>query len=341
MIMIRRLVGLALAICFAPAPLATSAELTLAKGDHICLVGNALGERMQHHNYWETLLYQRFPNHELVVRNLCFPGDEPFERIRSLNFGDPDVHLVHSKASVILYFFGFNESFAGEEGVESFAAQMKRLVDQTKQQDYSGQGAPRIVLISPIAFENRGDPNLPDGVEQNRRLAEYTAALANVAEAAGVGFVDLFTPTKALFEKTDELLTLNGAHLNDTGYRALAPILDQGLFGESGKPAAPPTLSQPRSLVLREEIADKNFHWWHRYRAVNGYSIYGQRGQAGFDGTYRNRDVMERERAILDQMCANRDARIWAIAKGEQVSAEVDDSGTLPVHPAENQRRWR
>ena len=28
---------------------------------------------------------------------------------------------------------------------------------------------------------------------------------------------------------------------------------------------------------------DKNFHWWHRYRAVNGYSIYGDRGEAGFD----------------------------------------------------------
>ena len=52
--------------------------LELRPGDHICLVGNALGERMQFGNSWETLLYQRFPKHELVVRNLCFPGDEPF-----------------------------------------------------------------------------------------------------------------------------------------------------------------------------------------------------------------------------------------------------------------------
>ncbi|MCP4815529.1 MAG: hypothetical protein GY888_23715, partial [Planctomycetaceae bacterium] len=66
-----------------------AAEVTLQKGDHICLVGNALGERMQHHNWWETSLHKRFPGHELVVRNLCFPGDEPFERIRSQNFGTP------------------------------------------------------------------------------------------------------------------------------------------------------------------------------------------------------------------------------------------------------------
>ena len=83
---------------------------------------------------------------------------------------------------------------------------------------------------------------------------------------------------------------------------------------------------------LRAEIKDKNFHWWHRYRAVNGYSIYGKRGLAGEDGTgtYNNRDVMERERVILDEMTANRDHRIWALAKGSTVSEKRDDNNTLP-----------
>ena len=49
-------------------------ELVLEKGDHLCLVGNELGERMQHHNFWETLLHQGFSDHQLTVRNLCFPG---------------------------------------------------------------------------------------------------------------------------------------------------------------------------------------------------------------------------------------------------------------------------
>ena len=81
---------------------------------------------------------------------------------------------------------------------------------------------------------------------------------------------------------------------------------------------------------LKKAIDDKNFHWWHRYRAVNGYSIYGARGKAGSDGTYNNTDVMERERAILDQMTANRDRRIWAIAQGKPVPETIDDSNTLP-----------
>ena len=176
--MLRKLIALSVVITWSLSFPGMAAELVLEKGDHICLVGNALGERMQHHNYWETLLQQRFPQHELVVRNLCFPGDEPFERIRSLNFGEPDAHLTHSKASVVLFSFGFNESFADEDGLDAFTADMTRLVNETKQKNYSGQGAPRIVLLSPIAFENTGDHNLPNGTEHNRRLADYSEALA-------------------------------------------------------------------------------------------------------------------------------------------------------------------
>ncbi|MEZ6137733.1 MAG: HEAT repeat domain-containing protein [Pirellulaceae bacterium] len=305
--------------------------LSLEAGDHICLVGNELGERMQHHNYWETLLHKQFAENKLTVRNLCFPGDEPSLRIRSKNFGSPESHLQHSKASVVLYFFGFNESFAGRDGMPAFGDEMRKLVEHTKQQNFDGKGAPRIVLVSPIAFENTGDPNLASGEEQNENLQAATETLARVAKVSGVGFVDLYTPTKKLFEESDLRLTLNGSHLNDDGYRALAPILMRGLFAID---VSPDWTSLSR---LKTEIEDKNFHWWHRYRAVNGFSIYGDRGKAGSDGTYNNTDVMERERAILDQMAANRDQRIWALGKGESVADEVDDSNTLPfIEPRTN-----
>lgn len=301
-----------------------AAQLDLRQGDHICLVGNELGERMQHHNHCETLLHYSYPELELTVRNLCFPGDEPFERIRSLDFGDPDSHLQHSKADVVIYFFGFNECFRGDEGLAGFSEQMTKLVEETKGKNYSGKANTRVVLVSPIAFEDIGDPNVTDGKVQNANLAKYTAALKKVATDNGVPFADIFTPTKALFESSEEQFTLNGAHLNDAGYKALASILMKALGGTPKEGEAPEN--------LRAEIKDKNFHWWHRYRAVNGYSIYGKRGLAGEDGTgtYNNRDVMERERAILDEMTANRDQRVWALAKGSSVPDKCDDSNTLP-----------
>ena len=313
----------------APAP-PTGKALSVDLGDRICLVGNGLGERLQHQNYWETMLHQMHPDKELAVRNLCFPGDEVELRLRSLNFGSPDVHLAHSGASAILFFFGANESFAGKAGVDEFGEKLDELVSKTKTRKYNKSGVgPKIVLVSPIAFENTGDVNLPNGKSENERLAMYTEKMKSVAAKNNVGFADVFTPTKSLFETNAKRMTLDGLQLNGDGHKAFAPILNAALFGEAKAVEANPK--------LMAEVADKNFHWWHRYRAVNGFSIYGTRGKAGSDGTYNNEDVMERERSILDQMTGNRDRRIWAVASGDTVPATVNDDNTLPfINPKTN-----
>ncbi|MFO1064500.1 MAG: PVC-type heme-binding CxxCH protein [Pirellulales bacterium] len=329
--LIRSLALITALFCSALSTSASAEGLELKKGDVVCLVGNALGERLQHNNDWEALVATRFADLDLRVRNLCFPGDEPVERIRSLNFGTPDDHLTHSKADVVIFFFGFNESFEDQAGVDAYITDLGKVIRHTREQNYNGKGAPRVALVSPIAFENTGDKNLPDGAEHNRRLALYTEAMSRLARELGIPFADVFQPTKKLFESDDRRLTLNGAHLNASGYAAFAPILTDALFGRSKGAVAKP------SADLVQAIDDKNFHWWHRYRAVNGYSIYGKRGEAGSDGTYRNREVMERERDILDQMTANRDQRVWALAQGKKVAGPIDDSNTLPfIEPKTN-----
>ena len=75
---------------------------------------------------------------------------------------------------------------------------MTKLVGETKAKDYSGQGAPRIVLISPIAFENTGDRNLPEGTEVNANLSVYTEATQKAAALTGSTFVDLFSTAKKI-----------------------------------------------------------------------------------------------------------------------------------------------
>ncbi len=103
------------------------------------------------------------------------------------------------KADVIFAFFGYNESFAGAEGLEKFKRDLAEFIKHTLGQKYNGHGAPRLVLFSPIAHENLHDRNLPDGTENNRRLALYTAAMAEVAKANNVPFVDLYDPTLKLY----------------------------------------------------------------------------------------------------------------------------------------------
>src|SRR6266550_7760791 len=94
--------------------------LTLNKGDHICLIGNALADRMQHHGWLETLICAKFPDRELVFRNLAASGDEVATWHRSENFGSRDEWLTKTKADVILAFYGFNESFNGPAGLDKF-----------------------------------------------------------------------------------------------------------------------------------------------------------------------------------------------------------------------------
>src|SRR5207249_8533454 len=124
----------------------------LHKGDHICLIGNALADRMQHHGWLETLIYARFPDHDLVFRNLAASGDEVATWHRSENFGSRDEWLKKTKADVILAFYGFNESFKGEHGLPKFKKDLDNFLKETKANDYSGKGPARMVLISPIAY---------------------------------------------------------------------------------------------------------------------------------------------------------------------------------------------
>lgn len=91
-----------------------------------------------------------------------------------------------------------------------------------------------MVLFSPIAHENIKDPNLPDGTENNKRIALYTKAMAKVAAANKVFFVDLYTTTLNLYSVSEKPLTINGIHLNEYGDKLVAQIIEKQLFQNEG-----------------------------------------------------------------------------------------------------------
>ncbi|MEY4089479.1 MAG: hypothetical protein RJB55_1750, partial [Verrucomicrobiota bacterium] len=58
------------------------------------------------------------------------------------------------------------------------------------------------MLFSPTAAEKHPDPNFEYKPQVNENLAAYTRAMAEAArDVAGVTFVDLFNPSKRLFEE--------------------------------------------------------------------------------------------------------------------------------------------
>src|SRR3954468_23160747 len=103
-----------------PASADDAPKLELKKGDRVVLIGNTLAERMQYFGNWETLLHSRFPELELVVRDLGWSADELTLRPRSKGFGDHGHTLDDEKPDVLVAAFGFNESFGGKDGLPKF-----------------------------------------------------------------------------------------------------------------------------------------------------------------------------------------------------------------------------
>jgi glucose/arabinose dehydrogenase/azurin len=304
-------------------------NLELRPHDRVAIIGNALAERMQHSGHLETLLHARFPKHELVFRNLGFAGDELTVRLRSEGFGSPGDWLERVRADVVWAFFGYNESFKGDDGLESFRAELDLFISDTCGRDYSGKGSPRLVLFSPIAAERHPDPNYPDPAPINKRLRVYGEVMAEVAQKHEVPFVDLFAISSRAYAEARGPLTVNGIHLTDAGYESLAPATFGALLGET-----PPSMTGNSFETLRAAVNEKNSAWFGRYRTVDGYNVYGGRSYLKF-GEVMNRDTMQREMEMRDVMTANRDERIWAIAQGRHAPIR-DDNLPPPVEVASN-----
>ncbi len=87
---------------------------------------------------------------------------------------------------------------------------------------------------------------------------------------------------------------------------------------------------------LRAAVNDKNTVWFSRYRTVDGYNVYGGRSKLSFpstkaDGTkVSNFDVMQIEMSQRDVMTANREKRVWSLAKGTDLVVKDDNLPPLP-----------
>ncbi len=303
-------------------------SFSLNPGDRVAIIGNALGDRMQHHGWLEAAIHAQHPAHQVVVRNLAFAGDELTARARSKDFGTPDEWLAKVQAGVVFAFFGYNESFAGKDGLPKFKEDLEKFLRDTRAKNYNGLGAPRIVLFSPIAVEKHPDPNIAYDPAINANLALYTQAMAEVArDQAGVSYVDLFAPSQQLYAEAaargEPPLTINGVHLAAAGEGKLVQKVYPSLFG-----TAAPALDTPVASQLRALVNEKSRMWHSRYRSVDGYNIYGDRSKIAYVShpdapKITNTQIMMEEMAQRDVITASLERKVWAAAAGKSGPVEM------------------
>ncbi|GAB5561078.1 MAG: GDSL-type esterase/lipase family protein [Synoicihabitans sp.] len=317
------------------------------EGESIVLIGNGLAERMVYFPHFETSVQHRFPNAEVIVRNLGFPGDTPGFRPRAgrhdqwafpgadafhpdlqthLGIGhyeSPDEWLNRLQPDKLLAFFGYNESFNGPEGLARFEAELDAFVQHTLAQTYNGRHAPDLYLVSPTAFEDlSAEQDLPDGIKENRNLQRYTAAIKRVAALHGVNYIDMFWSSKKRMEEQDEPQTINGFALTSDAYKWFGQRLARSIYREKGKPVAP-------YQAVYDAVDEKNWFWRNDYAIVNGVHVYGRRYKPFGNENYP--EEIEKNR----QMTQLRDAAIHRVAQGEVEAVKVDDSVTRSLSAIE------
>ena len=315
-----------------------------AKGERIVLIGNGLAERDVHYSRIETELHLRYPDQTLFLRNMghvgdtpgfrphpsrvsqwAFPGAEKFHPDKTIHngkgfFPTPDQWLTHLKVDTIVAFFGYNESFDGPSKVGNFEAELDAWVKHTLSKAYNGQTAPRLVLVSPIAFQNlSASRDLPSGDKENANLILYAAAVETVAKKHGLTFIDLFSPTKALYNASDKVLTTAGFVPNDEGYQKIAEILATGLYGQQSRE------SKADPALVHQAVKQKDWFWNNDYNLLNGVHTHGQRYNPFGPQNYPDEVKKTREMAAL------RDDLVHQIASGKKQDLIVDNSKTHPL----------
>ena len=331
---------------------AAPSKLSLKKGDTVVLLGSGMASRMNHFGYFETEIQLRFPTSNLKIRNMGDEGNTPgfrphpgrnqegqyaFPGAKELlpeklqagsgpqgHFETPDQWLTGLGADTIVAFFGYNSSFEGSKGVNRYKAELTAFVQHTLSRKYNGKNIPQLALVSPTAMQDlSGKFSVPDGKEGNQNLKLYAAAMKDVANANGALFVDAFATSAQWFAVSDERLTIDGALLNDDGYRKLTPWLADALF--SGE-----TPNQSMLDEVHAAVQEKNFMWLNDFKVPNGVHVYGRRYNPYGPANYPFELKKTREFTQI------RDQAIWATLKGEKFDVAGEDAKTSKLPPVQS-----
>lgn len=300
-------------------PEAFDGKFNTQAGETIAWIGGENLVRQQNSGILESAFLSVLkPGGEVpVFRPMTWEGDTVYAMHRDLNFGEMEEQLRWSGATSVWLQMGTMEALAGVESLPEFVAGLSRLLDRV------ASVTPRIVVLSPSAYEKSSYPHGPDLVSANIGLGQYVEAMRQAAESRGFLFVDLFKATRHwqsdVIRQTD-----NGIHWNRNGQSEVAEVIVGELFPERPR----------RGQVFNDLIpvvSEKNRLWFDCWRPMNWAFAYGDRTSQLFSQPEAGSRWLKEEFEIFKKLIRDRDAQIASIISGRpHIVLNATDTGGVP-----------
>ncbi|HSG72803.1 MAG TPA: SGNH/GDSL hydrolase family protein, partial [Planctomycetaceae bacterium] len=226
---------------FQTSAFAQSPKFEFRDKDRVVLLGSTFIEREQRYGYVEAELTAALAGEgkSVTFRNLGWSGDTVWAESRGI-FDPPAAgyqrmveQVLELKPTVIISYYGANEAFAGQAGLDRFLTQYRKLLDDLKPTEA------RFVLVSPLDHLRFSERH-PDPALYNAKAAIYRDAIQKLADERSAFFVDLTgplgekaplgSPAKPMAIPSTQM-TDTGVHLNAYGYKVIAQIFREALLG--------------------------------------------------------------------------------------------------------------
>ena len=226
---------------------------------------------------------------------------------------------------MVFAFFGYNESYAGAGGLEKFKSDLEDFIKHTLRRSTTAHALRGWSSSRRSPTKTCTTATCPTACRTTPGW-NFTPAMAEVAKANNVPFVDLLQPTLAGLCEGRQAADDQRHPSHRAGRRGAGRDDRPGLFAASRRRSA--IRRRWKNSARRCSIRD--FCWFKRYRTTDGYSIYGGRADLAFVDRQTNRVVAAREMEVLDVMTANRDKRIWAVANGGDLQGGRQQHAAVP-----------
>ena len=216
-------------------------------------------------------------------------------------------------------FFGFNESFAGEEGMPYFKQRYGQYLERLDKPILAKRKSPAVrvgladcvrSLRQSVATcrQHKKTPTSRSTRRRSRKLPRNASCHSSICSRPQINRFQ---------QETGLQYTIDGVHLNEPGDLLMAGIMDEALFEVRN----PVYVGSSEYEKLRAAVNDKSWVHINDYRMLNGWYVYG--GRRTYDT-----ETFPLEYRKIRKMVVVRDRYVWDIAQGKPVAKKPDDSNT-------------